>query len=373
MEVVFIVNNFTSFITHRLPIGKYLITNKHDVNLCAPFVEQSELNIVEQEKINYIPMPLNRTKVRFMSVLRCIFLATKLAIQKKNAVFHLVTIIPIILFGFPLRIFNRKCVLAVSGLGTVFTSEKLIFNFIKPIVLMIYQFIFKGVNSRVILQNQDDYNFFKNKFKIDPIKLILIKGSGVNDKDFPFFEENEGEKNIALVPARLIKDKGIFEMVDASSLLLKNGFQHEVWFAGDIDLGNPHSLTEEDINKFKLANSSLHFLGRSKDMSSLYQQSTIVCLPSYREGLPKALIEASASGRAIITTDVPGCREIISHNNTGLLIEAKSSQAIADAMNILFMDKNLRKKLLTNSYNQFVSEYKIESVIFKTMNIYESF
>lgn len=230
-----------------------------------------------------------------------------------------------------------------------------------------------GRNSKTIVQNRDDRNQLI-RWGIKTDKICLIKGSGVdegkyqfNPKPFSLYKELK-----ILVPARLLKDKGIVEACNASLVLDQRNISHKFIFAGDIDPVNPTSLTQEEVDKLSDECPSVEFFGYVKNMKDLYNECDMVCLPTYHEGLPKSLIEAFAIGRPVITCDVTGCREIVSDKNTGMLAPSKNSDAISEAIIELSTDVNLQKNMIENAHALFLSQLTISEVNRKTMTLYRS-
>ncbi len=373
INIAFIINNTNFFISHRINIAREILKLNGEVSLFAPEITKSEEKILNDYNIKFYYLPFSRAKIRILDLLKIFILGFK--ISKMDKIFHLVTIIPIIFCGIPLRLLNKKVVFAVSGLGTIFISQAIYVRVIKYFVILIYRFLFNGKNSRLIIQNNVDYNFFKTELKIRDKNLYLIKGSGVSQFDFNYFEDLPINQSfpIILVPARLIKEKGIYEICNASKLLLEENFPHEIWISGDIDIGNPSSLTKHEVEQISLAIPSVKFLGYQKNMKDLFKQATMVCLPSYREGLPKALIEAAACGRPIITSNVPGCNEIVEDMKTGILVNVKSVDDLSAAIKKLYLNKGLMEELRLNAYNKFLLEYNEEIIIKQIINLYSSF
>ncbi|WGL60850.1 glycosyltransferase family 4 protein [Pigmentibacter sp. JX0631] len=373
INIAFIINNTNFFLSHRINIAREVLKLNGEVTLFAPEITKKEEKILNNYNINFHYLPFSRQRIRLIDLLRIFILGFK--ISKLDKIFHLVTIIPIIFCGIPLRLLNKKVVFAVSGLGTIFISQAIYARTIKFFVILVYRFLFNGKNSRLIVQNTVDFDFFKNKLKIRDKNLYLIKGSGVSQFDFNYFEDlpNNRQFPVILVPARLIKEKGIYEICNASKLLLEENFPHEVWISGDIDSGNPSSLTKQEVEQISLAVPSVKFLGYQQNMKDLYKQATMVCLPSYREGLPKALIEAAACGRPIITSNVPGCNEIVEDMKTGILVNVKSVEGLRTAIKKLYLNKELMEQLRLNAYNKFLLEYNEEIIVKKIINLYSSF
>ena len=201
--------------------------------------------------------------------------------------------------------------------------------------------------------------------------MELVPGSGASQKKFPFSQYKPKNSNpIILIPARLIEDKGIFEAIEASKILMKNGIAHTMKFLGDIDPGNPTSLTKIQVEKLALENPQVTFLGFQSDVPEFLASADIVCLPSYREGLPTALVEAMAVGRAIVGFDSIGIRDIIQHERTGLLAIRKSSEDLAKQLTRLIENPELRLELSKNAHSYFKENLEIERIIDQMKKIY---
>jgi len=172
-----------------------------------------------------------------------------------------------------------------------------------------------------------------------------------------------------VLASRMLWDKGVEEFVNAAGSLQKKGVKAKFVLVGDADSGNPTAVPEAQL---QIWNSSgiVEWWGQHNDMPAVFARAHIVCLPSYREGLPKVLIEAAASGRAIVTTDVPGCREIVRHGENGLLVPVRDSKALADALRILIEDPALRAKMGDRGRKIAVAEFSKEQVIKETLSVY---
>ena len=373
-NVVFLVNNSKFFISHRLNIALNLKEKSIQTHLYAPHLTSHDNQTLIDAGVIFHKLPFDRKNIKIIDLINIFF---KMFFIKKNnskTIFHLITIIPIIFCGIPLRLLRQKIVFSIPGLGTLFISDKFSIKITRFFIKRIYRFLFNAKNSRVIVQNKHDYQFLTEIIKIKRDNISLIKGSGVNKNEFLYYEEEPtNDIPIILVPARLIREKGIIEIVNASILLKEQNIEHNIYIAGTIDPGNPSSLTETDIKILTKKSPCVHFLGHIEDMKPLYKNCTIVCLPSYREGLPKALIEAAACGRAIVTCDVPGCNEIVEHNISGLLVPAASIIELSEALKLLILNQDLRARLRKNAYHKFLIEFTEELVVNENINVYLSF
>ena len=193
--------------------------------------------------------------------------------------------------------------------------------------------------------------------------------SGVDINKFKQLEEPLGTINVCFA-SRLLRDKGLYEFVIAARLLKERGIRAKFFVAGELDLNNPTGISRDDLNKLK-KNKYVEILGFQKDIPKLYSNSHIVCLPSYREGLPKSLIEAAAAGRAIVTTDVPGCRDTIIPNRTGLLVPVKNSYKLADALQWLI--ENPKKRIAMGKAGRKLAEknFLVDNIVQNHLKIYQ--
>jgi glycosyltransferase involved in cell wall biosynthesis len=172
-----------------------------------------------------------------------------------------------------------------------------------------------------------------------------------------------------LLVARLLWDKGVREFVEAAELLRKRGISAHFVLAGSSDDGNPAAIPEDTVREW-VARGSVQWLGHVTDMSSLYAIADVVVLPSHREGLPRTLIEAGAMAKPLIATDAPGCREVVVHNKTGLLVPLKDVRALADAMQRLSTDTVLCQKLGAGARDHVLKNFEQNSVITQTLDVY---
>ena len=187
-----------------------------------------------------------------------------------------------------------------------------------------YKIAFNHVNQKIVLQNKDDIKMLVKWGVLNEQKVKLIKGSGINLDDFKNLDEINGTPKICF-SGRLLKDKGVFEFVNAAKILKLRGVIAKFYLAGDLDTKNPASLNIDELNQIKNEN-IVEILGYQKDIPKLYYNSHIICLPSYREGMPKSLLEAAAASRAVVTTDVAGCRDAIIPNRLAYLYLQKTQK-----------------------------------------------
>lgn len=264
---------------------------------------------------------------------------------------------------------------AVAGMGYVFTSDDLKARLLRPVVRTLMRLALDGQDARLILQNPDDVALFQRAGLVDPQRISLIPGSGVdcsrfNPVDCSATQSSQPlERMRVVLPARLLWDKGLAEYVEAARLLRAEDRAIDFLLAGDPDPGNPAAVPQATVQAW-VDEGLLQWLGHVDDMPALYRSVDVVALPSYREGLPKGLIEAGACALPLITTDVPGCREVVSHDVDGLLVPVKDGKALAQAIARLHDDPQLRQRLGAAARAKALAEFDERIVIKRTMAVY---
>ena len=230
-------------------------------------------------------------------------------------------------------------VAAISGLGFIFIAKGGIAKIRRSLVMLLYRLSLKHQNMCVIFQNTSDKEAIATPLKLSQRQVSLIRGSGVDLKEFPKAEFEKGEVVVVLV-ARMLRDKGVHEFVHAAHLLKSKKIKARFVLVGGPDHGNPATIPVSTLQDWT-TNGTVEWRGHQTDIPSIMKEAHIVVLPSYREGLPKVLLEAAATGRPVITTDVPGYRDAIEPNKTGLLVPVADSQALAEAINYLIANPSL--------------------------------
>ena len=232
-----------------------------------------------------------------------------------------------------------------------------------------YRAAFSHLNQIIIFQNQEDKKMMVKWGVLNSHKTRLLTGSGVKLENFINLEENTGVPVICFA-SRLLVDKGVYDFISAARLIKKRGIQARFLLAGDLDKENPSGLNIDDLKKIR-EEGFVEILGYQKDIPTLYSMSHIVCLPSYREGLPKSLMEAAAARRAVVTTDVPGCRDAIIPNKTGLLVPVRNSEALANAIQDL-IENSKKRKTMGKAGRELAEKYfAIENIVDAHLKIYE--
>ena len=367
MKIVFIVNVDWFFLSHRLPLALEAQRRGWEVFLLAK--DTGRKNELANLGINLIDIPFGRTSTNPIQELRCLMNLSKELKRIKPDIIHNVTWKGCLWGSLAAKISdNHHVVNALSGLGSVFIGD----GFINRIMMCLAEIAFKNNYSYFIFQNPDDIRWFKGLEYANDDRVFLIKGSGVDLNIFSYQEVTSRDKLKILFPARILKDKGLVEFIEALKLL-QSSYQGriEAILAGSCGDANKTSVSEEEL-KSMLIEGYITWIGNQKDMYPVYVDSDIVVLPSYREGLPKSLIEACAVGRPIVTTDVPGCRECVDEGVNGYLVPVKTSKELANAIEKLILNAESRNAFGKASRQKAEAEFSIENVVEKTFSIYNA-
>jgi glycosyltransferase involved in cell wall biosynthesis len=260
---------------------------------------------------------------------------------------------------------------AVAGLGFVFISDSLKARLLRPVVRTLAWLAFGGPRARLIVQNPDDREAFVGRGLVDPARVHTIPGSGVDLTRFQVSTRvrAEGEPLKVLLAARMLWDKGLAEFVEAARILKAQGRNIRFLLAGEPDPGNPAACRSEDLAGWTNAGLVEH-LGHVDDMPGLLGEVDVVVLPSYREGLPKTLIEAAGCALPLVTTDVPGCREVVTHEEDGLLVTVREHAGLVEAIGRLDDDPDLRRRLGLAAREKALRLFDVEIVMARTLNVY---
>lgn len=362
-----VVNDPAFFISHRLPVAEAARDDGYTV-LIATMAGASVADIRSKGFEHHV-LPLSRSGKHLGAELRTVYSILKLLWRVRPTILHLVTIKPVLYGGIAARLAPVGGVVsAVSGLGFVFMSEGRKAALIRKAVSLMYRLAFSKKNLRVIFQNTDDQDVLLSAGVLADSKVRIIRGSGVDLTLYQALQEPEGVPVVCFA-ARLLRDKGVYEYVEAVRVLQQRGVHAAFRLVGDPDPGNPTSIMSEELEQWR-EEGAVEVLGYRKDIARLFADSHVVVLPSYREGLPKVLVEAAACGRAVVTTDVAGCRDAIEPGETGLLVPVRNVDALADAMQRLIEDAQQRQRMGAAGRALAEREFDINKIAQQHLGIY---
>jgi glycosyltransferase involved in cell wall biosynthesis len=367
-KLFLVVNVDWFFLSHRLPIALEAKRRGYEVTIFT--IDTGRKSEIESHGLRCISLPTSRAGVNVLKELKVVALLWQFYKNEKPDIIHHVALKPVIYGSIVCRFLSKNNVVnAFSGMGFLFSNpEKR--SITRKILLFLFKIAFKNPNLKFIFQNEDDLNLVVGSGVVENQQCYIIKGSGVDLKEFSYSEENTEGVTQFVLPARMLADKGVVEFVEAAKIVAQK-FPLKAKFAlvGFIDMGNKAGIPESKIRAW--ANEGyVDYIGFQKDIATVIKQANVVVLPSYREGLPKSLIEACAIGRAIITTDVTGCRDVVRNDVNGLLVPVKNIEKLADAIEKLLFDAPLRIEMGKKGRQIAEKEFSLQEVIDNTFHIY---
>lgn len=367
-KILYVINVDWFYISHFLPVGLAGIKRGYEVHIACGITDKKEY----LENLGFIvhPLSMSRSGIGVKTEIKTIIEMYKIIKTINPQVLEFFTIKPVLYGGIVSRFLKiPKKVFYITGLGYVFIAKGLKGFILRNIVKTLYKLSISGKNSSIITENIYDKELINSLNAVNDNQIKIIRGAGVDLSKYYYTEENNENIKVSMA-CRLLKDKGVLEYIEASKILKKKYLNVKFELYGDIDIYNPTSLTIEDVENIK-KDGFVNLYGFSSDIAKVFCDSNIVVLPSYREGLPKVLIEAAACGRAVVTTDVPGCRDAIEPNVTGLLCEVKDTESLASMIEKLILDKDLRNSMGKEGRKLAQNEFDIKKVIEKHFEIYE--
>ncbi|CAB3657261.1 N, N'-diacetylbacillosaminyl-diphospho-undecaprenol alpha-1,3-N-acetylgalactosaminyltransferase [Achromobacter pulmonis] len=369
-RLLFVVNNPAFFMSHRVPVALAAQRAGYDVHVAT--MDGPAVADIEALGMTHHVVPMTRSGKHPLQELGTLLSLLRLFRRLRPQVVHLVTIKPVLYGGIAARLARVPgMVAAISGLGFVFLSNSLKMRLVRAVVARLYRLALGHRNSRVIFQNASDRDLLQSLGAVRDEQVVLIRGAGVDLDQYRALPEPPAPPVVVTMVARLLRDKGVREFVQAARLLRERGVDVSMQLVGGVDAGNPASATPAEVQAWQ-RKGCVQALGERSDVPQLYAASHIAVLPSYREGLPKSLIEAAASARAVVTTDVPGCRDAIDPGKTGLLVPVRDPQALADAIARLADDQALRQAMGTAGRALAEREFNIERVARLHVELYDT-
>ena len=373
-RLLFLVNEALFFTTHRMPIAHAAKAQGYEIHVAAPFESDPAATITAQG-FAYHPIPLDRSGTSIAGEIGLLLAFWKLLGELKPDLTHHVAMKPVAYAGCLARLRGVPAVVhAVTGLGYLFIRDDLVTRIRRATIMRLFRIALHHRNSRVIFQNPDDRDLFAQQGLVDPAITTIIRGTGVDMGRFKPTGTGAGvraasQRVTVMFPARIIGDKGIHEFVHAARQSKSAGLAADFVVVGRTDANNPTAVTEDSVRGWE-REGILTWWGFQPDMAVMLARADIVCMPSYREGLPRVLIEAAACGLPIVTTDVPGCREIVHHEANGLLVAARDGPATAAAIARLVEDAPLRQRMGEESRKMACRDYAVDDFVSRTLAVY---
>ncbi len=367
MKAVLFANTDWYLYNFRIEYAKFLRSQGWDVVLMSPDGEYVEK--IEALGFRHIDMEFSRKGMNPAAESDAIRRIREVYEAEQPDLVHHFTIKCMIYGSIAARQVGVKSIVnSVTGLGFVFLSDKPHVKLVRGVVKHLYKKAFKG--TQVIFENPDDRALFLEMGLVGEDNSHVILGTGIDTDAFVPVRPPDSVP-LTILPARMLWDKGIGEFVDAAAAIRKEGINARFALIGKMDEGNPACIEYETLTRWQ-KEGNVEWWGWQDDIYTSISLADIVCLPSYREGLPKILLEAAACGRPIVTTDVPGCRETVIDGVNGLLVEVKSAESLKNALIRLINDRDLRVKMGEASRELAVSRFSNAIVNAETYKIYRA-
>ncbi len=367
-KLLFLVTEDWYFCSHRLPPARAALAAGYDV-VVATRVERCGGEITS-EGFKLVSIGLRRRSRSPIQELAAVIEIIKLYWCERPDVVHHVALKPVLYGSFAALLLRRPAVVnALAGMGFLFTSSRRSAGVLRAVVSRIFRVLLNADRNVLILQNPDDVSMLVAGGLVEPSRVRLIRGSGVDTVRFHPAPEPEGTP-VVMLASRMLWDKGVGEFVAAAKELRALGVIARFVLVGDGDADNPASIPDAQLKAWH-DGGVVECWGRCDDMPAAFAQAYIVCLPSYREGLPKVLLEAAACGKPLVATDAPGCREIVRHNENGLLVPLRDAVALGQAIERLLADPALRLNMGKKGREMVETEFSEDHVARQTLAVYQ--
>lgn len=366
-RLMFVVNDLPFFLSHRKILATAAEETGYHVAIACP--EDTETPALAEEGFTMLPIKMRRSSRSIAAELHTFRSVWRTIAQFRPDVLHLITSKPVIYGGLAARAMGIPSLSAISGLGYVFTGKSLRHRILGSAVIKAYGISVNRAGSHVLFQNESDLGLFRSAGLLGKAQVSIIPGSGVDLDRIRPAPLPEGVP-VVLLPARMLRDKGVLEFVAAAKLLRAQGLNAVFRLLGDPDPMNPTSLTRDELEELA-SEGCVEWLPHTTDISAALAQAHLVVLPSYREGFPKTLIDAAAAGRAVATSDVPGCRDAIVPGETGELFKVRDASDMARVIGGMLADTDRLDRMGAAARRHAEATFDIRSVVRKHLEIYD--
>jgi glycosyltransferase involved in cell wall biosynthesis len=368
-RLLFIVSEDWYFVSHRLHLAQAALRAGYEVGLITRV--SSQRDVIESAGITVIDWNIIRRSGHPWQELKSLVDLWRGIRSFQPDIVHAVAVKPVVYAALACRFSGVKArVSALGGLGFIFSSSKKSARFLRPFIVSLFRFALGGKKSLLILQNPDDSTLLLSAGVISKKQMRLIRGAGV-DTDAFAPARNPAKNPMIILPARMLWDKGVGEFVDAARHIRAQKPNVRFVLVGTPDDQNPESVPVEQLSKWN-GEGIVEWWGRMDNMPEVYNQGTVVCLPSsYGEGLPKSLLEAASCGLPIVTYDVPGCREVVQDQVNGFLVPLRDSQRMIEALMGLIDNPDVCAQMGKAGREVVLNEFSQELVADQTMKVWD--
>lgn len=369
-KIVLVVNLTESILLFRLSLLVDLRKNGCDVEVFSPTYDVAVVNELKKYDIEFSQIKMSRTGINPFNEFIALIDFYRLFRKKKPDMVLNYTLKPIIYSSLSAYLAKVPCIASMlTGFGSIFLGTELKTKLIRLLVKPLFRMALK-CNNKIFALNPDIIKIFTQLGVLDINKTVLINGEGLDIDYYRVELLPQSSEPIFLIITRLIRDKGIYEYVEAAKIIKKKYPKARFLIVGYLDT-NPTALTKKELDKL-LADGVVEYLGKLEDVRAVIAQSSVYVLPSYGEGMPRSILEAMAMGRPIITTDVPGCRETVVDGRNGFLVPVKNVEKLSEAMEKFILNPDIISKMGRESRRMAEEKYdvrKVNQVILKTIGI----
>ncbi len=367
-RLLFVDNDLGTFLCHRLPLAQAAREIGFAVHVAAP--PGPEAASLANEGLIFHPIPITRRGINPLREARTVLALGALYRELAPDLIHHLRLKPVLYGTLAARLAGRPAVAnSLTGLGYLFSDTRFKAAALRRIAQIGLRVAFGHRNSTVLFENPDDRRLFVQSGLVSAQRTVLVAGSGVDASAFRAEPPAEGTPLVVLA-ARMLWDKGVGEFVEAARSILGRSVAARFALVGDTDPGNPNAVPRGQLEKWR-NEGCVEWWGWRRDIRTVLAQSHVVCLPSYREGIPRILIEAASCGRPIVATDVPGCREIVQHGVNGLLTPVRDASSLAGAILQLLVNPGLRASMGARGRDLVLSRFTLQDVLDSNLAVYD--
>lgn len=366
-RLLYLITEDWYFWSHRLDLARAARDAGFDVTIATRVTDHGEQ--IQGEGFHLVPISLFRRSRNPLRELGTIMELVRVYRRVQPHLVHHVAMKPILYGSLAAWVVRVPVVLnAFAGLGYLFTSSERQRGVVHWVLRVALRSVIGRSGSTILFQNEADRDELVQAGIVRPSRTRIIAGSGIDINVFSVKPSPPGTPLVVL-PSRMLWDKGVGEFVQAARDLKRKGTDARFVLVGRCDEDNPAAIRREELAQW-VGEGAVEWWGHRDDMSAVYEGTTLVVLPSYREGLPKVLLEAAACGRAIVATDVPGCRDVVQDRINGILIPPKDSSALATAIAGLLSDQSTREAMGWRSREMVVAKWAGPKIIEQVLNLY---
>lgn len=366
-RLLFLITEDWYFWSHRLDMARAARDAGFDVTIAARVTEHGDR--IRQEGFQLLPLRMQRRSNHAFADLLAIVELIRIYRQQRPDIVHHVAMKPILYGSLAAWVAGIPSVVnAFAGLGYVFTDQEHRVGFLRLGLMKALKFAIARTKSLVLFQNAEDRNQLVDSGVVRPDQARIIAGSGIDTDKFVPADAPSGLPTVMLA-SRMLWDKGVGEFVRAARLVKEQGVGGRFLLVGRSDLDNPAAISHKQLQAW-MREGSIEWWDHTDDMPAVLGMATIVVLPSYREGLPKVLLEAAACGKPLIATDIPGCRDIVRHQINGLLVPPRDSIALADAIAALLGNPQQRLAMGRAGREMVLQQYSVSKIAGETLALY---